>query len=189
VIGLLQIGTPSSYDLSGFRRGLREAGYVEGQAKAATTTIPIVFAIGGDPVKNRLVASLSHPGGNVTGVSSMANELGPKRLGLLHDLVPNASTFAALINPDNPNAEPDAKRLQDAAAAMGLNVKVFSARNANEINAFFATLVRDRIPAFLTAPDSLFLARREQIAVLAAYHAIPAMYENRNYVDAGGLIS
>jgi putative ABC transport system substrate-binding protein len=158
-------------------------------AKAATATIPIVFSAGADPVQNRLVASLSHPGGNVTGVSSMANELGPKRLGLLHDLLPDASSFAVLINPDNPNAERDTKRFQDAAAAMGLTVKGLSARNAREIDAFFATLVRERIPAFLTAPDSLFTARREQIAALAAYHAIPAMYESRLYVDAGGLIS
>jgi putative ABC transport system substrate-binding protein len=158
-------------------------------AKAATTTIPIIFSIGGDPVRTRLVDSLNHPGGNVTGVSGMSNELGPKRLGLLHDLVPNASTIAALVNPANPNARADAKILQDAASSVGVTIKALPARNEREIDAFFATLLRDRIPAFLTTPDSLFVARRQQIVALAAFHAIPAIYESRSYVDTGGLIS
>jgi putative ABC transport system substrate-binding protein len=157
-------------------------------AKAATSTIPLIFVIGGDPVKNRLVQSLNHPGGNATGVSGMTNELGPKRLGLLHDLLPGASTVAVLVNPTNPNAEADAKALQDAAVPMGLTVKVLSARNEGEIDAFFATLVRERIPAFIAAPDPFFMIRREQITTLATYQAIAAMYTNLEFVDAGGLI-
>jgi putative ABC transport system substrate-binding protein len=158
-------------------------------AKAATATTPIVFVIGGDPVQNRLVASLGHPGGNVTGVTGMSNELNSKRLGLLRDLLPNASLFAVLINPPNPNAESDAKGLQDAAASMGLTIKVFKVSSDREIDAFFAALVRERIPAFLLTPDPLFLARREQIIALAAYNTIPAMYLGREFADAGGLIS
>jgi len=158
-------------------------------AKAATATIPIVFAIGGDPVRNRLVDSLNHPGGNITGFSSMGNELGAKRLGLLHDLVPQASTVAALVNPANPNAESDVKGLQDAAGSLGLTLKVFPVRNDIEIDAFFAAVASERIAAFLTAPDSLFLGRSQQIVALAAHHSIPGIYESRNYVDAGGLIS
>src|SRR5215471_10619738 len=158
-------------------------------AKAATTTIPIVFHIGGDPVSNRLVESLGHPGGNVTGVTPMSNALGPKRLGLLHDLLPKASTVAVLINPTNPNAEPDVKALQAAAASIGMTVKALSARNEREIDAFFATLVREHIPAFITSPDSLFVARREQIAALATYNAIAVMSVNRIDVDAGWLVS
>jgi putative ABC transport system substrate-binding protein len=158
-------------------------------AKAATTNIPIVFHIGGDPVKNWLVESLSHPGGNVTGVSALSNELGPKRLGLLHDLLPNASTVAVLINPTNPNAEPDAKALQDAAPSMGIALKVLTARNEREIDAFFATLVREHIPAFITSPDPLFGKRDEQIAALATYNAIEGMSASREaVVDAGFLI-
>jgi putative tryptophan/tyrosine transport system substrate-binding protein len=158
-------------------------------AKAATVSIPIVFAIGGDPVRNRLVDSLNHPGGNVTGVSGMSNELGPKRLGLLRDLLPNAATIAALFNPSNPNSGADTKILENAALSLGLTLKVLPARNEREIDTFFASLVHERIPAFLTTPDSLFIGRREQIVALAAYHAIPAIYESRSYVDAGGLVS
>jgi len=158
-------------------------------AKAATATIPIVFAIGGDPVKNRLVESLSHPGGNVTGVSGQNNELGPKRLGLLHDLLPNASTVAVLLNPTNPNTESDEKALQDAAPSMGMTLRVLSARNEREIDAFFATLVREHIPAFINLPAPLFQTRREQIAALATYHAIAGMGQNHEFVDAGWLIS
>jgi putative ABC transport system substrate-binding protein len=158
-------------------------------AKAATTNIPIVFHIGGDPVKNRLVESLSHPGGNVTGVSALSNELGPKRLGLLHDLLPNVSTVALLINPTNPNAEPDAKALQDAAPSLGMALKVLTARNEREIDAFFATLVREHIPAFTISPDPLFGKRSEQIAALATYNAIVGIAASREGVDAGYLIS
>jgi putative tryptophan/tyrosine transport system substrate-binding protein len=110
-------------------------------AEAATTSIPIVFNIGGDPVKNRLVASFNHPGGNVTGVSSMINELGPKRLGLLRDLLPNASVVAALVNPTNPNAQSDARDLQDAARSMGLTVNVLLASNEREIGSMMCVAI------------------------------------------------
>jgi putative tryptophan/tyrosine transport system substrate-binding protein len=159
-------------------------------AKAATTSVPIVFNIGGDPLKNRLVASFNHPGGNVTGVSSMINELGPKRLGLLRDLLPNAFVVAALVNPTNPNAQSDARDLQDAARSMGLTVKVLLASNEREIHDAFAALVQQRPAAFLTTADPLFNAARfQQIVVLAAYHKIPAIYDVRGYTDAGGLMS
>jgi putative ABC transport system substrate-binding protein len=157
-------------------------------AKAATTTIPLVFAIGGDPVRNRLVESLGRPGGNVTGVSSLGNELGPKRLGLLHDLLPNAATVAILANPTNPNAEFDVKALQDAAPSLGMTVKVLPARNERDIDAFFATLVGEHIPAFIMTPSPLFNARREQIAALATYHKIASMATARYFVDAGWLV-
>jgi putative ABC transport system substrate-binding protein len=158
-------------------------------AKAATATIPIVFNIGGDPVKNHLVASFNRPGGNVTGVSFMINELGPRRLGLLRDLLPTASVVGVPVNPENPNAESDAKDLQAAAGSIGLTMNVVPVRNEREIDAFFATLVRQRADAFLTTADPLLFARREQIVVLANYHAIPAIYDGRGYADAGGLIS
>jgi putative ABC transport system substrate-binding protein len=158
-------------------------------AKAATTTIPIVFAIGGDPVKNSLVASLNRPGGNVTGVSYLTNELGPKRLGLLRDLLPNAGLIAALVNPTNPNAESDAKNLLAAAQSMGMTLDVLHASSERDIDAFFATLVQRRASAFLTVSDPLFTNRRQQLAVLAAHHKIPAIYHVRAFTDAGGLMS
>jgi putative ABC transport system substrate-binding protein len=158
-------------------------------AKNASTTIPLVFEIGGDPVKNGLVPNLNRPGGNVTGVSSMNNELGPKRLGLLHDLLPGASVGAVLINPENPNGKPDARDIEAAALSMGLSMHVLRARNEREIDAFFATLVREHLSAFVTTADPLFTSRREQIIALAAFNSIPAIYQARNYPDAGGLMS
>ena len=158
-------------------------------AKAATTTIPIVFVIGGDPVKNGLVPSLNRPGGNVTGVSYLTNELGAKRLGLLRDLLPNAGVIAALVNPTNPNAESDAKGLLVAAQSMGLTLDVLHASSERDIDGLFATLVQRRASAFLTASDSLFTSRRQQIVVLAADHKIPAIYHVRDFTAVGGLMS
>ena len=158
-------------------------------AKAATTTIPIVFAIGGDPVKNGLVASLNRPGGNVTGVSYLTNELGAKRLGLLRDLLPNVGMIAALVNPTNPNAESDAKDLLAAAQSMGLTLNVLHVSSERDIDGLFATLVQRRASAFLTVSDPLFTSRRQQIAVLAADHKIPAIYHVRDFTTAGGLMS
>jgi putative tryptophan/tyrosine transport system substrate-binding protein len=158
-------------------------------AKAATTTIPIVFAIGGDPVKNGLVASLNRPGGNVTGVSYLTNELGAKRLGLLRDLLPNVGMIAALVNPTNPNAESDAKDLLAAAQSMGLTLNVLHVSSERDIDGLFATLVQRRASAFLTVSDPLFTSRRQQIAVLAADHKIPAIYHVRDFTAAGGLMS
>jgi putative ABC transport system substrate-binding protein len=155
-------------------------------AKAATTTIPIVFIIGGDPVKLGLVASLNRPGGNVTGVSGMSNELGPKRLGLLRELLPNAARIAALVNPSNPNAESDVDDLLAAGRSLGLTIDVVHVSNERDIDRFFATLVQRQVSAFILTPDGLL---GTQIVALAADHAIPAMYTNRLSTDAGGLMS
>jgi putative tryptophan/tyrosine transport system substrate-binding protein len=158
-------------------------------AKNATATIPIVFAIGGDPVKLGLVASFSRPGGNVTGVSAVGNELGPKRLALLHDLLPNATTMAALVNPTNPNAQSDADELLVAARSLGLNLIVFQVSNERDIDRFFATLVTQRVSAFMVTADPLFTSRRDQLIVAAASHVIPAMFAGRAWSVAGGLMS
>jgi putative tryptophan/tyrosine transport system substrate-binding protein len=158
-------------------------------ARAATPAIPIVFVIGGDPVKSGLVASLNRPGGNVTGVSYLTNELGPKRLGLLRDLLPNASLIAALVNPTNPNAEGDANDLLAAAKSMGMRLDVYHAMNEQDIDAFFENLAQRQTSAFLPVSDSLFTARRHQITTLAALHKIPAIYHNRDFINAGGLMS
>jgi putative tryptophan/tyrosine transport system substrate-binding protein len=159
-------------------------------AKNATATIPIVFGIGGDPVKLGLVASFSRPGGNVTGVSAVNNELGPKRLALLHDLLPNATTVAALVNPTNPNAQSDANELLAAARSLGLKLIVFQASNERDIDRFFATLVTQRVSAFMLTADPLFGDnRRDQLIVGAASHAIPAMFTRRTHTVAGGLMS
>jgi putative tryptophan/tyrosine transport system substrate-binding protein len=158
-------------------------------AKAATTTIPIVFQIGGDPVKAGLVASLNRPGGNVTGVTTLSNELGPKRLGLLRELLPRAGLIAALVNPTNPNAESDAKDLLAAAQSMSMTLNVLHASTERDIDAFFPALVQRGVSAFLTVADPLFLRRARRLASLAALHKIPAIYELREYTDAGGLMS
>jgi putative ABC transport system substrate-binding protein len=159
-------------------------------AKAATTTIPIVFAIGGDPVKLGLVASLNRPGGNVTGVSGMGNELGPKRLGLLHELLPNAARIVALVNPSNPNAESDADDLLSAGRSLGLTIDVVRVSNERDIDQFFATLDQRQASALILTPDTtLFVGHLAQIVRLAADHAIPAMYINRPFTAAGGLMS
>jgi putative tryptophan/tyrosine transport system substrate-binding protein len=158
-------------------------------AKAATNTIPLVFSIGGDPVKNGLVASFNHPGGNLTGVSLMLNDLGPKRLQLLRDLVPGITTISALVNPTNPNAKSDTEDLVKAANSMGLNVEVFPASAELDIDRVFAALVARPSSALFVVADSWLSSRRNQITVLAAYHKIPASYDLRVYVDAGGLMS
>ena len=158
-------------------------------AKAATATIPIVFNIGGDPVKYGLVASLNRPGGNLTGVSLMLNELGPKRLELLHELVPAQTKISALINPTNPNAKSDTDDLLKAIHSMGLSVEMFSASSEPDIDRVFAMLAaRPPSPLFVMS-DSWLISRRSQITVLAAYHRIPASYDGRVYVDVGGLMS
>jgi putative tryptophan/tyrosine transport system substrate-binding protein len=158
-------------------------------AKAATSAIPIVFIIGGDPVRNGLVASLNRPGGNVTGVSYLTNELGPKRLQLLRALLPNAGPIAALVNPTNPNAGADTDDLLAAAVSMGVRLDVSHAANEGDIDTFFATLAGRRPSAFLTVSDSLFTGRRQQITALAAALKLPAIYHNRDFMDAGGLMS
>ncbi len=158
-------------------------------AKAATATIPIVFTAAEDPVKVGLVANLARPGGNVTGGSILFAELGPKQLGLLRELVPTAARIGLLINPSNVNAEDVTKDLTAAGAAMGVKIEVVQASNILEIDAAFASLVRKRADALVTGTDSFFFNRRLQLATLATRHAIPAVFNAREYVEAGGLMS
>jgi ABC-type uncharacterized transport system substrate-binding protein len=232
VIGFLHIGSPGAWVLpvAGFRRGLSEIGYVEGQnvtveyrwaeghfdrlaalaadlvrhqavvifasgspavraAKAQTATIPIIFFIGEDPVKEGLVASLNRPGGNVTGFTNFQNQLFGKQLGLLRDIVPKATLFALLVNPNNPNAEPDTKDAQAAADALRLELRVLTARTEDDLEPAFAVMVQQRVGALLVGVDGLFFDRRVQLFELATRHAIPAIYNWREFPAAGGLMS
>jgi putative ABC transport system substrate-binding protein len=234
VVGLVNARSPEASErhAAAFRKGLNEAGYVEGQnvtveyhwfsgqydrlpslmadlvrrrvaviatpgatlsalaAKAATTTIPIVFGVGEDPVGLGLVASLARPGGNATGINIFLNELVAKRLGLLHELVPKAVRVAVLVNPANaPAAEAMLRDLPEAARAIGLQIQVLNAGTIREIEAAFVTLVRERADALFVAPDAFFISRRVQFVTLAARHGIPAAYSTREEVEAGGLMS
>src|SRR4029453_7785422 len=231
VVAFVNAGSSDAPLGAAFRKGLNEAGYVEGQnvtveyhwldgqydrlpalmaelvrrrvaviatpgggaaaraAKAATTTIPIVFGVAEDPVKLGLVASLARPGGNATGINLLSAEIGAKRLGLLHDLVPKAVRIAVLVNPANSwTAEATLHDIPDAARAMGLQIQVLKASTRSEIEAAFATLVRDRADALFVAPDGFFTSRRVQFATLAASYRIPAIYPSREAVEAGGLM-
>jgi putative ABC transport system substrate-binding protein len=230
-IDQLPLGGSSAQYGAAFRKGLEEAGYLEGQnvtveyhwlegrydrlpslmadlvrrrvaviaagntatalgAKAATATIPIVFQVGEDPVKLGLVASLAQPGGNATGINFFAGEILAKRLGLLHELVPKAVRVAVLINPANaPAAEATLRDIPEAARALGLQTVVLKASTSREVEAAFATLVRDRADALFVAPDGFFAGRRVHFATLAARHAIPAAYSGREYPEVGGLMS
>jgi putative ABC transport system substrate-binding protein len=159
-------------------------------AKAATATIPIVFGVAEHPVKLGLVASLARPGGNATGVNLLSAEVVAKRLGLLHDLVPKAVRIAVLVNSANSStAEATLRDIPEAARALGLQTQVLNASTRSEIEAVFATLLRDRADALFVAPDGFFTSRRVQFATLAARHAIPAVYSNRGYPEVGGLMS
>ena len=158
-------------------------------AKAATSTIPIVFTLGSDPVELGAVASLSRPGGNTTGVSIVTTELGAKRLELLHELVPNVTVIALVVNADNPLAESAAKAAQEAARSFGLQLHVLRAHTEHDIDAAFATLVQLRAGALVVAADAFFTARREQFGALEAHYAVPAIHEWREFVTAGGLMS
>jgi len=234
VVGLVTGGSPEAAVRlgGGFRRGLNEGGYVEGQnvtveyqwldgqydrlpslmadlvrrrvaviatpgsnpaalaAKAATTTIPIVFGVGADPIELGLVASLARPGGNATGINFFVADIAAKRLGLLHDLVPKAVRIAVLINPANAStAEATLRDMPEAARAIGLQIVVLNASTGREIEAAFATLVRDRADALFVGADAFFNSRRIQLANMAARHAIPTAFAVREYVDAGGLMS
>jgi putative tryptophan/tyrosine transport system substrate-binding protein len=233
LVGYFSAGAaePSANVVTEFRKGLGEAGYVEGQnvqieyrwannqherlqelaadlvrrqvaiiatpssmaaavaAKATTTTIPIVFGTGADPVKAGLVVSLNRPGGNVTGVSYMNVELVAKRLGLLQELVPGAARFAVLVNPSNPLTEPVITEVQAAAIAITRSIEVLTANNAQAIDAAFASLIQKRVDALLVSPDILFSNRRVQLVTLAARHVIPAIYYARDFAEAGGLMS
>jgi putative ABC transport system substrate-binding protein len=159
-------------------------------AKAATSTIPIVFVIGADPVKLGLVASLNRPGGNATGISDIGVQLGAKRLSILYELLPNAARIAALVNPDNPGiTESFVSELQAAASAIGRQIEIVTASTNSGIDTAFATLVKMQADAFLISPEALFVTRRFQFLTLAARHAIPALYHRRQFTDAGGLMS
>jgi putative ABC transport system substrate-binding protein len=158
-------------------------------AKAATSTIPIVFTSGDDPVQIGLVPSLNRPRGNITGVHLFFSELSAKKLGLLHDLLPQVTVIAAMLNPTSPSAERQAKDLQTAGRALGLQIHVVHASNGQEIEAAFNTFTRQNVGAAIIGSDPGLYAWRDQIVALAARHAIPAVYEIREYVDAGGLMS
>jgi len=158
-------------------------------AKAATATIPIVCSLGGDAVEAGLVDSLNRPGGNITGVTLMAQEMGPKRLEFAHQLVPNGKALAALVNPKYPLALAEARDMQAAARSLGLQLAVLDASTQNEIDAAFAGLVRHKVDALLINTDPFLLGQREQIVQLAARTNVPAMYFLRDFVDAGGLMS
>ena len=158
-------------------------------AKAATTAIPIVFGVSEDPVKLGLVASLARPGGNLTGINFFSTEMAAKRLALLHELVPKAVRIAVLVNPANPATESAIRDIPDAARAMGLQIQVLKASTRSEIEAAFATLVRDRAEALYVAGDVFFTSRRVQLATLAATNRIPASHPSRQAVEAGGLMA
>ena len=232
VVGFVNAGSSDAPLGAAFRKGLNEAGYVEGRnvtveyhwlegqfdrlpalmadlvhrrvaviatpagnlaslaAKTATTTIPIVFGVGEDPVKLGLVASLARPDGNLTGINFFASELDAKRLALLHELVPKAVRIAVLVNPANiPATERELRELPDAARAIGLQIRVLNASTRSEIEAAFATLVRDRDDALYVAGDVFFTSRRVQFATLAASYRIPATYPSREAVEVGGLMA
>jgi putative ABC transport system substrate-binding protein len=228
VVGFLGLGATEVP--AAFRKGLAEAGFVEGRnvaiefrsaqnevdrlpelaadlvrrrvdaiiagsppaaraAKAATASIPIVFSMGEDPVKEGIVPSLNRPGGNVTGVSDFSNQLAAKRLGLLHDTMPRAAVLALLVNPTNPNAEPDTKDAQAAANALGLELRVLTASTEHELEATFTTIVQRRVGALLVGIDPFFRNRPELLVTLASRYAVPALYERRDFAAAGGLMS
>jgi putative tryptophan/tyrosine transport system substrate-binding protein len=234
VIGMLDSRSPDALmdRLRGFRQGLKDTGYVEGEnvaieyrwaenqfdrlpalaaelvrrrvavittsggpavafaAKAATTTIPIVFTVGEDPVRLGLVASLAQPGGNLTGINFLVGELSAKRLELLRALVPAATRVVVLVNPAQAtNTESTLREVEAAARAMGLQIQVLNASTSREIDAVFATIVRERPDALFVGNDAFFNARRVQLALLAGRHGVPAILSDREYAEAGGLMT
>jgi putative ABC transport system substrate-binding protein len=158
-------------------------------AKAATSTIPVVFVIGEDPVKVGLVGSLSRPGGNVTGITNFMNVLGAKRLELVSEAVPTAVVLGLLVNPSNPNSEADTRDLQAAAQALGRRLQVVTAGSDHELEAAFAAAVNQQVGALFINIDSFLFNRRQQIAALAARYKVPTIHPFREYVAAGGLMS
>jgi putative tryptophan/tyrosine transport system substrate-binding protein len=233
VIGFLSSRSPgeSSAVVAAFRRGLGEAGFVEGRnahiafrwaegrndrlpalatdlvthqasvivatgggpsamaAKTATTTVPIVFTFGSDPVKAGLVASFNRPGGNLTGVSWFSSDLGPKRLELLLELAPKTAVIALLVNPNNAELASQPADFQEAARTLGKQVHIFNASSEKEIDTAFMTFVGQKADALVVGGDPFFTSRREQLITLAARHAVPASYSSREYVADGGLMS
>jgi putative ABC transport system substrate-binding protein len=158
-------------------------------AKAATTTIPVVFSTSADPVEVGLVDSINRPGGNVTGVSYMNSELAAKRLGLLHELLPAATRFAVLVNPDGASTPSMVAQLEAAASVIGRQIEVLTARNNREIDSAFAGFVQKRTDGLLVSPEPVFFDRLVQILTLATRHAVAAIYPARFWADAGGLMS
>jgi putative ABC transport system substrate-binding protein len=158
-------------------------------AKSATSTIPIVFIIGTDPAEVGLVASLARSGGNLTGIAIMATELMPKRRELLSELAPQAGTIALLVNPNNASAEPQIRGVEEAARAKGVQLRILKASTESEIDAAFATLVQLQTGALVVGTDPFFYSRREQLVALASRHAVPAVYEFRDFAAERGLIS
>jgi putative ABC transport system substrate-binding protein len=158
-------------------------------AKAATTAIPIVFTSGVDPVTIGLVASLNRPGGNVTGIAFLTLALEAKRLEFLHDLVPKVSEIAVLLNPTFPGAVEQLREVQEAARTIGKRIHILNASTVGEINAAFDLLIQARPGAILVAADPFFISRREQLVALAAHYSLPAIYEDRDFTIAGGLMS
>jgi putative ABC transport system substrate-binding protein len=158
-------------------------------AKAATKPLPIVFLNGSDPVEFGLVASLNRPGGNITGVTLLIRELSPKRLEILRELVPGISAVGLLANPNNRNTDGETREVRNAARSLGVELHVLNASNESEIDAAFATLRQIKAGAFLTTGDAFFTNQRNQIAALAARHAIPGIAQAREYAEAGGLMS
>ena len=234
VIGFLNSQSPDGYTerLRGFRQGLKEAGFIEGEnvaieyrwaenqlgrlptlatdlvrrrvavvvalgspnlamvAKAATTTIPIVFIVGEDPVRFGLGASLARPGGNITGINLFNNEINAKRLTLLRELIPAAVGAAVLVNPTNASiAETTARDVETAAHALGLRLQVHNAGTSREIDATFATFAGERPDALFVAGDPFFNSRRVHLVHLASHHRLPTIYASRAYPDIGGLMS
>jgi ABC-type uncharacterized transport system substrate-binding protein len=159
------------------------------EAKAATSSIPILFAIGSDPVKYGFVASLNRPGRNMTGVNFFSTTLGPKRLELLRELLPKAMAIGALVNPSGPTAESDVKEMEGAARALGLQFRVVTASSERDFEPAFATIVQQRTDALIVISDPLFTSHRDHVVALAAHHALPTTYSLREFVAVGGLMS
>jgi putative tryptophan/tyrosine transport system substrate-binding protein len=158
-------------------------------AKAATSTIPVVFAIGNDPVELGLVASINRPGGNLTGVTYFGGPLESKRLELLRELVPNPAAIAFLVNPKNPNAGSNTKEIETAGRAIGQRIEIVNAASASDFDAAFATMIERKVQALMFSGDPLFTSARDQLVSLAAAHRLPAIYQWREFVTAGGLMS
>jgi putative ABC transport system substrate-binding protein len=158
-------------------------------AKAVTATIPIVFLIGGDPVELGFVESMDRPGGNMTGIAVLNVDLIAKRLELLHELVPKADTVAVLVNPNSAYTEPETSHVHEAGLAAGLKVLLLAASNENEIGTAFANLVRQKVGALIVSADPFFTSHRDQVVALAARHAIPTIYQWRDFPEIGGLVS
>ena len=178
-------------DLVDHRVGIIVAVYLVAAraAKAATQTVPVVFITGSDPVGAGLVPSLNRPTSNLTGVAFMFTRLGEKNLATLHELVPTAAVIGALVNPNNPNAEPQARDLQAAARTLGLEVVILAAGSDQEIDAIFGRMQERRVEALLVTADGLFFGLPDKLATLAARYAMPTFYPLSDYVAAGGLIS